>query len=112
MQLRLDEDNPIEQLLHHCVLVLVKLLRYRGQFSVSLLVYGGLDALSVSCVRCLICLDLSLFLGFVRLNLLGRLQIGIFKPLCAILTSLLNNLLGLLLGLEKGLNALRLAGLV
>ena len=50
MQFWLDEGNPIEQLLHDCVLVLVELLRYRGQFSVCLLVYGGLDALSVSCV--------------------------------------------------------------
>ena len=50
MQLWLDEDNPIEQLLHHCVLVLVKLLRYRGQLSIGLLVYSGLDTLSVSCV--------------------------------------------------------------
>lgn len=50
MQLWLDEGNSIEQLLHHCALVLVKLLRYRGQFSVGLLVYGGLDTLSVSCV--------------------------------------------------------------
>ena len=50
MQFWLDEDNPIEQLLHDCVLVLVELLGYRGQFSVGFLVHGGLDALSVSCV--------------------------------------------------------------
>lgn len=50
MQLWLDEGNSIEQLLHHFVLVLVKLLGYRSQFSVGLLVYAGLDTLSVSCV--------------------------------------------------------------
>jgi hypothetical protein len=104
MQFRLDEGNPIEQLLDHCVLVLVELLRDRGQFGVGLLVYGGLDALSVSCVlqtarisvkpqadkidtyRCLIRLEFSLFLSFVSFNLLGCLQMSILKPLGAICT--------------------------
>ena len=50
VQLWLDEGDPIEQLLDHLVLVLLELLRYRGQFSISFLVYSGLDTLGVSCV--------------------------------------------------------------
>ena len=50
VQLWLDEGDPIEQLLDHLVLVLFELLRYRGKFSISFLVYGGLDAFGVSCV--------------------------------------------------------------
>ena len=50
MQFRLDEGDPIEQLLDHCVLVFVVLLRDRDQFRVRVLVYGGLDSLGVSCM--------------------------------------------------------------
>ena len=50
VQLWLNEGDPIEQLLDHLVLVLFELLRYRGQLSISFLVYGSLDALGVSCV--------------------------------------------------------------
>jgi len=110
MQFWLDEGDPIKQLLDHRVLVFIVLLRDRDQFRVRVLVYGGLDTLGVSCVRCFICLEFLFLLGFVGLNLLVCLRASILEPLCAILTGLLNDLLGLFLGLEKGLNALGLAG--
>ena len=50
MQFWLDEGDPIKQLLDHCVLIFIELLRDRGQFRVRVLVYGGLDTLGVSCV--------------------------------------------------------------
>ena len=50
MQFWLDEGDPIKQLLDHCVLIFIELLRDRGQFRVRVLVYGSLDTLGVSCV--------------------------------------------------------------
>lgn len=50
MQFWLDEDDPIEQLLDYCVLVVLVLLRDRAQFGLGFLVYSSLYALCVSCV--------------------------------------------------------------
>ena len=53
MQLGVDEDDAIEQLLDHGVLVLRVLLCDLGELDLGLLVDGDLCALCAACVLCM-----------------------------------------------------------